>query len=296
MTDERRRTHVPRLPGPLTFLLVLIAALLLPLALVSSWTAAVVTDTDEYVETVTPLAEDPHVLAGVRRELEIAAVRAMARTPAAGQQTTQVNRVIKQVTSDRRFRTVWASANRTVHQQAIAVLENDNSNVDTSGSYVTIDLEPLVTYLERDLDRSGIPTPRVAGATFINVMKTSDLEKFRSGYVAIDRLGYWLPIAWVVLVIVLLLTARRRLATLGRLAVGSIITLLLLAAVLSVARDRVVERSPDEDLLGAVWDTLASSLWTSLWTLVIVAAATLLVRIVVGVVLRTRNRGHALPR
>ncbi len=84
--------RIPRLPGPISFLVALLACLLLPLALVSSWTATTVSDTDAYVETVTPLASDPVVLKVVRRELNTVAIRAMARTPVAGQETGEVGR------------------------------------------------------------------------------------------------------------------------------------------------------------------------------------------------------------
>ena len=51
-----RRT--PRAPDWLTRATAVLAALLLPLGLLSSWVAAVVTDTDRYVSTVRPLAYD----------------------------------------------------------------------------------------------------------------------------------------------------------------------------------------------------------------------------------------------
>lgn len=281
--------HIPRLPGPISFLLVLVACVLLPLALVSNWTASTVSDTDDYVETVTPLASDRAVLTAVRKELKIAAVRAMDRTPAAGQQTSQIDDAIRRVIGGEQFRKAWAAGNRQVHEQVIAVLEDDSSRVDTADGVVSIDLRPLVSSLVERLDANGIPTPtevRNVDAS-IALMKTSDLDKARGGYNALDALGLWLPVIWVVLVALILLTARRRLPSLGHLAVGSLLTLAILAGGLVVARQLVSERSPDEPLAQAVWDVVLDPLWTTLWVTAIVAGAVLVLRIVLGLVWRT---------
>lgn len=283
--------HIPRLPGPITFLLVMVASLLLPLALVSSWTEATVTDTDQYVETVTPLASDPVVLKTVRKELRAVAIRAMAKTPAAGQQTATVDEAVRRVTADRRFHQAWAQGNRQVHEQVISVLEDDNPNVETGDGVLRINLGNLSDTLVVRLNEAGIKTPSdvSTGHTSIPLLKTSDLDKARSGYQLIDTLGFWLPVGWLILVGLLLLTARRRLATVGRLAIGSVVTLGVLAAGLGVGREFVTRQSPDRGLAEAVWDIVMHSLWTGLWSLMIAAGVVLAVRVLLGLVLGHRS-------
>lgn len=283
--------RIPRLPGPISILVTLVACLLLPLALVSSWMATTVSDTDAYVETVTPLATDPEVLSAVRSELHAVAVRAMAKAPAAGQESSRVDAAVERATADEHFSQVWAEGNRQVHEQVIAVLEDDSSRVDSSSDVVSVDLSGLVATLVDRLDASGIRTPadvRNVDAT-VPLMKTSDLEELRSGYQLLDALGFWLPVIWVLLVVLLLVTARRRLAAAGHLAVGSLVTLALLAITLAVGRGVVTDRSPDPGLARAVWDVVLDPLWNGLWALVVAAVVVLAVRIVVGVVLRTRT-------
>ena len=56
----------------LSALLVLAAVALLPVALTGTWLERTVTDTDTYVDTVAPLADDPAVQDSVR-------IRAQAR-------------------------------------------------------------------------------------------------------------------------------------------------------------------------------------------------------------------------
>lgn len=287
--------HIPRLPGPISFLLVLVACLLLPLALVSSWTASTAGDTDAYVETVTPLASDPDVLEAVRAELRVAATKALDKTPAAGQETNEVDRAIVRVTGDERFRQIWAQGNRQVHEQVLAVLEDDSSHVRASDGFVTVDLNGLVATLVDRLDTAGIPTPTEARGidATIPLMKSSDLEKLRGGYQLLDTLGFWLPVAWVLLVVLVLLMARRRLAALGHLALGSLLTLGILAVALAVARGLVTERSPDQELAQAVWDVVLDPLWATLWIALLVAAGVLVARVLLGVVLRGRSRSAA---
>ncbi|KRF12305.1 hypothetical protein ASG90_15070 [Nocardioides sp. Soil797] len=287
--------RIPRLPGPISFLLVMVACVLLPLALVSSWTATTVSDTDTYVDTVTPLASDPDVLEAVRSELGVAATKALARTPAAGQETKEVDRAIVRVTEDERFRDAWAQGNRQVHEQILAVLDDDSSHVDAAGGFVSVDLNGLVGSLVTRLDAAGVQTPTEARSidATIPLMKASDLERLRGGYHLVNALGFWLPAIWVVLVAVLLLTARRRVAALGHLALGSLLTLGILALSLGIARDLVTRRSPDEKLVQAVWDVVLDPLWATVWTAAIVAAVLLVVRIVLGLVMRNRAQPNA---
>ena len=63
----------------------------------------------------------------------------------------------------------------------------------------------------------------------------------------------------------------------------------ILAAGLGVAREFVTRQSPDRGLAEAVWDVVLNSLWTGLWTLMIVAAGVLAVRVLLGVFLARRR-------
>ena len=63
VTKPARRRTWPR--TTVGYILIALAALLAPLAVVSVWARSQVTDTDRYVETVAPLASDPAVQAAV---------------------------------------------------------------------------------------------------------------------------------------------------------------------------------------------------------------------------------------
>src|SRR3954471_15588610 len=102
-TTRLRNRRSPRCrTGPVNFVSVLsmprslaatltglLAALLLPVSLVSVWVDGMVSDTDTYVGTVTPLADDDAVKAAAVTELQRAALQLVASSgrtlPAGGQ-------------------------------------------------------------------------------------------------------------------------------------------------------------------------------------------------------------------
>lgn len=100
-------------------------------------------------------------------------------------------------------------------------------------------------------------------------------------YRLLDAAGFWLPVAWVGLVVAALglSTARRR--TLGVLAYGSLVTVGLVGLALLLVQHRVVSLAPaadQRDVVEAMATTLLRGLRIGLRTLLLLAAATLLVR------------------
>lgn len=66
-TDEATAKSAGR--GTLSIVLILVAALLAPLTVVAAWAQTQIEDTDRYVATVGPLADDPEVQAYVAAAL-----------------------------------------------------------------------------------------------------------------------------------------------------------------------------------------------------------------------------------
>lgn len=65
LEDRAPARHRPRARSFLAVLLVLVAAVLTPLSIVSSWAKNQISDTDNYVAMMAPLASDPDVQAAV---------------------------------------------------------------------------------------------------------------------------------------------------------------------------------------------------------------------------------------
>jgi hypothetical protein len=275
----------------------LLAAVLLPASVLSVWVDGVVTDTDRYVETVTPLADDDVVKAAAVKELEREALQLVAATGtglSTGAATQQlVHLAVERVVESPTFRTAWVQANRTAHEQLIAVLEDRSTMVLDDRGRVTIELGTVLTAIAQDLAARGLIDPdRVPdmSASFA-VMDADQLAKARRAYDALDALGFWLPVAWALMILLTLLLARRRLATTSKLALASLLTLGLLALALVLARSALTDDLPDRDVARAVWDVLLAGLWRSIEVIAIVLAVVALVTGLLG-----RRRGQPGPQ
>ncbi len=273
----------------------LIAAVLLPLSLLSVWTHGVVSDTDKYVETVTPLADDDAVKAAAVKELAREALQLAALTATPLPQGTEelVRLVVQQVVNGPTFRAAWVDANRTAHEQLVAVLEDrSDARLDAEGR-VSIELGTVFGTIAQDLaDRGLVNAGRAADidASFA-VMDADQLAEARRAYDTLDTLGFWLPVVWAALVLLTLVLARRRLSATAKLAVASLVALGLLALVLLFARDALTEDLPQRDVALAVWDVVVESLWRAIQ----VCAAALVVVALAAVVLGTVLGRRAAP-
>jgi hypothetical protein len=265
----------------------LLAFLLVPVALAATWTDAVVSDTDRYVEVVGPLASDPAVVDQVTRRLEDAALRAVG-PPAASQEKVQdvVHRVVVRVVQGPEFPGAWRAANRSAHDQLVAVLSGDDARVTADGR-VSVELGTLLNVVIDALDAKGLvdaaTVPQVR--TSFELGSAKELERAQTAYAALDALGFWAPVAWVLLALVALLLAPSRLRALRALGWGAVAGGLLLAVAVWAGRAYGVHRAPAEDrtLLRAVADVVLHSLWTSIWVTVGLGVLAVLAGLVGGV-------------
>lgn len=268
-----------------------LAALLLPVSLLSVWVHGVVSDTDTYVDTVTPLADDETVKAAAVKELERETMQVAATSGVALPPGTQelVHLVVQTVVDGPTFRAAWVQANRTAHEQLVAVLEDrSGAQLDAQGR-VTIDLNPVFQDVALSLAAQGLPVtdPSAIDASF-PVLDADQVSKAQRSYDTLNTLGFWLPVVWAALVALTLLAARRRLSTIAKLAVASLVTLGLLALVLVFARDALTEDLPQRDVALAVWDVVVESLWRAVKVGAVAAAVVALAAVVAAGVLNRR--------
>lgn len=77
--------------------------------------------------------------------------------PIAAQVRGYVRQTVQAVIRSDDFQTFWVAANRTAHQQAVAILRGNSEVVQASGTRVDIDLLPLVNMVPRQLS-DALPT------------------------------------------------------------------------------------------------------------------------------------------
>ena len=277
--------------GALSGLAALVAALLLPLVITSVWTADRVTDTDGYVAAVGPLADDPEVQQALTQSLVQYAADAVSldRLDPTSRRAARlvIRTAVTAVVTSPSFRPLWEAANRAGHAELLRTLRSDGA-----GEVTPLDLAVVVDEVLGALRAQGLPLSDVAPPGLEFTPDRAQLRAAQETYQALDAAQRWLPVAWVVLVGLTLLLARRRLRALAALAGASLLSVALMWPVLASVRSGVLATVPqaDRDLAAAIWDGVTSSLDRSVIVGVILAAVVLVLAAVADPVAQRKRR------
>ncbi len=284
-----RRTWPRTLIG---YVLIGLAALLAPLAVVSVWARGQVSDTDRYVETVAPLASDPAVQQAVTtnvttlvfqyldvRGLTQEAIDALATSgrlppriadrldalvdPITNGVYTFTEDQVGNFVRSQAFADAWASANRTAHDSLVAALRGETDGaLQVEGETVSVELATVITAVkQRLLDRGFTLAERIppVNAQF-TVFESADLPKVQQGYRLLDNLGVWMPFIVLGLGVigVYVVPRHRRAVIVAGLALFA--GMLLVAVLLALARQRYLNAVPADrlpnDAAAVLFDTV----------------------------------------
>jgi hypothetical protein len=155
-----KRRRVRRIATPI---LVALSIIVFTITVPAAWGARTVLNTDRYVATVAPLADDPAVQASIATKLtdqvfsalnvqgtlsEALAPLGERATLLAGPLTIAVKGFVRdqveKVVASQAFRTFWVEANRFVHTQVLAILRGDAATISVREGKVLLNLLPLV--------------------------------------------------------------------------------------------------------------------------------------------------------
>jgi hypothetical protein len=161
LEDRPKRRH--RLATVFTTVFLILAVLLFGVAVPGTWARRTLLDTDRYVATVAPLAQDPAVqeyLARTVTEQVFAALHVQEKLAASLQERSPrlaflaapiangvegfVKDRLQQLFASEAFATSWAEANRFAHAQMMAALEGGGETVQVQEGAVVLNLLPLV--------------------------------------------------------------------------------------------------------------------------------------------------------
>ncbi|MCL2542517.1 MAG: hypothetical protein FWE71_08685 [Nocardioidaceae bacterium] len=185
-----------------------LAALLAPVVIVSMWAAHKVDDADAYVATVAPLASDPALRQQFGEALGTAAAEKLAQRSPIGVPAAAggwIRTAAVGVVNQPGFPRFWRRANREVHRQFMAQMQNRSSNPT---GYVYVDATPLLNQIFAQLADKGLPTQLLAGVPLqIPVAGMSRLEQQRTHYDWLMRTARYGPWVWLVLVVLSVLIA-----------------------------------------------------------------------------------------
>lgn len=226
----------------LATVLVVIAAILAPVAVVSTWAQRELTDTDYFVSTFAPLVKQPAVqdlvvtqtVAAIESNVDIqgitsdvftgleklglgprasSALNSLQAPLVAGIKSLITSTVTKFVQSDA-FADIWRQALTTTHQQLLATLNGDKNAAVSIGpnGQIGLQLGPIIDAVKSRLVDQGfgfaksIPT---IDKTIV-IAKSSSVTLYMGLYNLVVAVGIWLPWAVLVLLVAGVLVARRR--------------------------------------------------------------------------------------
>jgi hypothetical protein len=315
-TDEAGRSGRPRAAA--AAVLLTLACVLAPLSVVSVWASTYMSDTDQYVETVAPLADDPAVQASVADAVTVAildrldvealsedTLNALADQPRMPERVADVlpalsvplangvsgfvgDQVDTIIRSDQ-FATVWAQANAVAHEQLVKLLSGNAGGVVTAeDGAVSLQLGPIIAQVKDRLVARGFALadniPEI-DRSFV-LVQSDAITRAQGIYRLMDALGTWLPLVTLSLFVAGIALARGRRRALMRGAIGIAASMVVLGALLAVARIYYLNALPlevlDEESAGSVFDTLVGFLRTSLRATAVLALVVAFGAFVVG--------------
>ncbi|MBI1377963.1 MAG: hypothetical protein GC157_10865 [Frankiales bacterium] len=220
--------------GVTAWVLLVIAALLFPLALSAFWAQRTLVDTERYVATVAPLSEDPTIRLAVGDVITNALVKQLdAQTrvsdllsdtprlqPLAGPIAIGVNNFIatqvQNILASDQFSSLWVALNRATQQALVAALSSDPSGpVTIQGDQVVLDTGDLIEAVKQRLvDRgltfaANVPVPSAADRQIV-LLTSPQLRTARSIYAVAQPISAWLVYVVAVMFVVAVLVSRRR--------------------------------------------------------------------------------------
>ena len=289
----------------LATVLIIVGAILAPLAVVSSWAKVQLTDTDTFVATYAPLAHDPGVQAfvtdqavkAVQENVDIPKITSQVvdgitqlgtgpvatkaldslKVPLAQGIVSLMQSTIQRFVASDAFAQVWQQALRTSHDQLIATMQNNPKAAVTVGAdgSVGIQLAPIIDRVKVLLVDQGLTfaaqIPTVDRT--ITVAQNSSIPTLQLLYGLAIAAGAWLPWVAIGLLALGVLVARRRSLALVWAAVALGLGMALTLAAIGVGRlVFVASASPS-----LVPSTLARTLYATVTDAMIDTAVAILV-------------------
>jgi hypothetical protein len=291
---KTRRGHMPRRIS--AWVLVVLASILIPVSVISVWAIRTVTNTDQYVETMAPLARNPVIVqslatratdalfsTNVVKDRVTAALPKKAKplvAPVVSEVKSYVHGLALKVFESPKFGQLWDLLNRHSHDAVIDILTGKQTPLQEKlgkGGKIALNLSPALNNLIDQANAHGVtlfnPIKAASnqGLSFTVVSK-QQVSKFSGLFNLIVKLKWVIPVVALVLAILALVLAVERRKTLLRLSVGVALMTLVLLAGYSLGRvtflNQAVSGGFKSEGAAAVFDTVLRYLKADLrWTL-----------------------------
>jgi hypothetical protein len=275
--------------------LLVVGVFLVPVSLSAIWVRNTLLDTDQYVETIGPLAGNSEIQNGLADRVTTALFAddrvedriADALPPRADILAAPISSGLEGVTHEAalklfesdQFETVWENVNRRAHNRLVEVLTGGGSRVSTEDGTVAINVEQIFDNVKQRLDDRGITVfddvelpERYQSVVLI---QSKQLEQAQELTDLLQKLAWVLPVVALLCLgggIALAPDRRRRLMWA---AIWVAIAVLIQLALVSVGRNFYLEAITASGVrrgsAGAVWDQLTTFLRQSGRTMIVLA-------------------------
>ncbi|MER5832844.1 hypothetical protein ABT116_18795 [Streptomyces sp. NPDC002130] len=318
---ERLRRHAAarhrRARSAGSSVLLLLALLLAPLAVVAAWVHDTVSDTGRYVETVAPLASAPpvqdvvinRITDRVVENVDVQAVTdSLVRTlqdagapprviagaeslegPLRNAVRTVVDRTVTRVITSDAFQEVWEGANRRSHAAVVNMLTGDREGaVGAVNGTVQLDVGEVVDQVQQRLVDAGFEKAAAIPDTdrTVTLFETEQLGKAQDAMRLLDIVGTWLPVLTVVPAALAVWTAPAHRVMLMITATGVGVMMVGLLVALALVRRVYLDSVPPEalpaDAAATIYDMFVRFLRDSTLTLLVVSVIIALVAYLYG--------------
>ncbi len=303
-----KRPRARRTRTIVAWVLVVLASFLIPISVISLWAIRTVTNTDQYVATMAPLARNPvivdhlarkatdelfstHVVQKKVKEVLPPAAKPIV-TPIVSEVENYVYGVALQVFQSPKFGQLWDLLNRRSHEAVINILTGKKSPLQQrieQGGKIVVNVTPALNNLIQSLDQHGVtlfnplkPVLTTGNSLGVTIVSQQQVSKFSGFFNLIVKLKWAIPIIALVLAVLGILIGVDHRKVLLRMAIGVALVTLFLLAGLSLGRITFLNQASghhfDRQVAGSVWDTVLRFLksdlrWTLLATVLVALAA-----------------------
>lgn len=222
-------------------LLIVIAALLVPVSIVTAWARAELVNEEQFVNTLAPLADSPAVqnmivdetMDAIKAKVDFTQLTTnvfdgisqlglppraqsaleLLKAPAAEGLENLVDTAVTRVVQSDQFSDVWATATRAAHRALTTAATSDGGGVVVmTDEGVGIQLGAIVDRVKQNLVDRGIGVAQIIPAVDkVVIIGTGEtLVTIRTVYALASTLGWWLPLITLALFALGILIARRR--------------------------------------------------------------------------------------
>ncbi|WP_043441074.1 hypothetical protein [Arthrobacter sp. L77] len=313
-----RRARRGRGRAFLAVVLIALGVLLAPLAVCAAWTKAEVTDTDQFVATVSPILDDPafqaylvdEITAAINESVDIETLTSdlfdgiatldlpprasdalqLLEQPAVAGAQSLIRSTTEQLIASDAFEQVWDQALRSSHSGLTGALSGDTSGavVISDTGEVGIQLGPIIAAVKEQLTAQGFAlADRIPAVDRTIVVAQSDeLAQARTAYQGVEVLGFVLPWVSIGLLAAGVLTARRKARALIWAGLGLAVAMVFLALGVAIGRIATVAAiSPQympSSAAEAIYDALVPLLYSTALAVGVAGVTTAVVAYLAG--------------